>query len=117
VSTLTIGKTIAESLNSITTKKINARIGVLVPTLTITEKAAHLSITVCRAMVGKNKSIIQRVINLVCVNMGSNVVNLIAPIFTMIKTEDHLYKYGSRSFPRLESLTSLLTITCLISET
>ncbi len=99
---LIIGKTIEESPSYITMPRTNVSTGVQGHTSTITRKDVGKSIIALIAMAGRSRSIIPKITNLICVNMGTSVLNLIVLTIIQKKIEDLIFKFGLKSFQKLE---------------
>ena len=76
--------------------------GVQGPTSTITRKDVGKSIIVLIAMVGRSRSIILKITNLICVSMGTSAQNRIVLTIIQTKIEDLISKFGLKSFQKLE---------------
>ena len=76
--------------------------GVQGPTSIITRKDVGKSIIVLIAMVGRSRSIIPKITNLICVNMGTSAQNRIVLTIIQTKIEDLISKFGLKSFQKLE---------------
>ena len=100
--TLIIGKTIEESPSYITMPRTSVPTGVQDLTSTITRKDVGKSIIVLIAMVGRSRSIILKITNLICVSMGTSAQNRIVLTIIQTKIEDLISKFGLKFFQKLE---------------
>lgn len=85
-----IGKISEENHSYTIIPKSNVITGGLDLTSIITEKGVQMSIIVIVVMAGKNRSIIQKIINSILVNMENSAINHIAHIIIPKKIEDSL---------------------------
>ena len=102
VYTLIIGKIIEENLSCIIMLKTSASTGVQGPTLTTIKKDARQSIIAPIAMGGRNRSIILKITNLICVNMEISAQNHTVLTIIQTKIEDLTCRFGLKSFQKLE---------------